>query len=475
MNDQSANPAHDNTSESQPNVENRTLFLGDNLEFLRGINTGTIHLIATDPPFEKSQDSQSTPDSLTKGAKFANRWSWKEDADRGWLDNIKDDWPGVWELIIAARKVWGDEMAAYLCWLGARLMEMHRVLRDDGSLYLHIDQTAHAYMKVLLDAIFGQENFRNEIIWCYEGIPSETGKFKTMHDIILYYSKGSNPIFNILYAEPNGSSQDKSPMRDCWDDIDNQQSLTNKKHTYFPIQKPVELYKRIILASSNQGDFVLDPFCGCATTLIAAEETERQWIGMDIWEQAHKFALECFREKGFKVSNDMGNRSFNGQLNFAYEKIICKTEPPVRTDSGEVATEAFESGTQRQLEPWERLSHKQMRKILNKVQKVSGNDENIKICCAGCGRELEKEFMSLDHILPKSDGGKNFISNRVLLCIPCNGIKGNQLTISGLWDENVQVGWMKDRKKAEKIYKKAKKKVEKIIEDCDSGGCEENQ
>ena len=181
---------------AQPNFQNRTLYHGDNLDFLRGMNSETVHLIATDPPFNKNRDFHATPDSLARGARFRDRWSWERDVHEEWTDNIKDDWPAVWEVIDAARAAYGDDMGAFLCWLGVRLMEMHRVLRPDGSLYLHIDHTAHAYVKCLMDAIFGWKNFRNEIVWCYSHGGKSAKYFGKKHDTILFYSKSGTWTFN---------------------------------------------------------------------------------------------------------------------------------------------------------------------------------------------------------------------------------------------------------------------------------------
>ena len=114
----------------QTNFANRTLYHGDNLDFLRGMNSGTVHLIATDPPFNKGKDFHATPDSLAAGAKFQDRWSWADDVEGEWIDQIQDDWPAVWEVIDAARAAWGDDMAAFLCFMGVRLIETRRVLRD---------------------------------------------------------------------------------------------------------------------------------------------------------------------------------------------------------------------------------------------------------------------------------------------------------------------------------------------------------
>jgi len=478
-----------NTSEPRINVKNRTLFHGDNLEFLRGINTGTIQLIATDPPFNKNKDFYATPDSLSEGAKFTDRWSWEKDVHEGWLDSIKDDWPNIWQLINATRKIWGDDMAAFLCWLGVRLMEMHRVLRDDGSLYLHIDHTAHAYVKVLLDAIFGKKNFRNEIVWHYGlGAFKSSGRYPRKHDTLLFYAKSHKVKFNVLRGEPTESMLKKychedengrymlsygkkyymkggKPYDSVWD-IPSLSPTDKKERTGYPTQKPLALYERVIKASSNKNDFVLDPFCGCATTPVAAEKLERQWIGMDIWEEAHNLVLERLQKEGLAAPE---GEAVKGQRVIAFKEIIYETNSPIRTDNGEVAAEDFELKTQRVLKLWQRLSHKQMREILTVAQYVSGSMNDVKVGCAGCGRELEVEFMHLDHVSPKSsERGSNFITNRVLLCEPCNRRKSNKLTIEGLQKENRKTGWMKDYNRARESDRLAANKAEWVRENCDT-------
>ena len=176
-----------------PNFQNRTLFHGDNLEFLRGMDSETVNLVATDPPFNKSRDFHATPDSLAAGARFVDRWSWDKDVHPDWIDSIKDNCPGVWAVIEAARVASGEDMAAFLCWLGVRVMEIHRILKPTGSLHLHIDHTAHAYAKALLDSIFGKQNFRNEIIWLYKTGGVSKRWFGKKHDTILFYSKSNDP------------------------------------------------------------------------------------------------------------------------------------------------------------------------------------------------------------------------------------------------------------------------------------------
>ena len=220
-------------------------------------------------------------------------------------------------------------MAAYLCWLGIRLVECHRVLKDTGSLYLHLDHTAHAYAKCLLDAIFGRANFRNEIIWQYKTGGVSRRWFSRKHDTILFYSKTDNYVFNpqqerSYLAHKYGFSnvaihQDEKGyynlvgVRDVWDIP----ALRGNQPEYvgFPTQKPLALYERIIKASSNPGDLVLDPFCGCATTLVAAERLGRQWLGIDIWDGAYEMAVKRLEER----------------LKQARRGVVYRNEAPVRT------------------------------------------------------------------------------------------------------------------------------------------------
>ena len=123
-------------------MDNRTLYIHDNLDILRGMNSESIDLIATDPPFNKGRDFHATPDSLAAGARFQDRWSWEADVHPDWVDGIKDDQPALYELIYLVRTQKRDDLAAFLCWLGVRVIEMRRVLKPTGSLYLHCDPTA---------------------------------------------------------------------------------------------------------------------------------------------------------------------------------------------------------------------------------------------------------------------------------------------------------------------------------------------
>ena len=464
-----------------PNFANRTLYHGDNLDFLRGMNSETVHLIATDPPFNKNRDFHATPDSLAAGARFKDRWRWDRDVHEEWTDSIIDDWPAVWEVITAARAAYGDDMGAFLCWLGVRLLEMRRVLRADGSIYLHIDHTAHAYVKCMMDAIFGWRNFRNEIVWCYHGPANVKKYFPRKHDTILFYVKSKEAVFNrdsvrIPYAESSiaRSKYKGSPTpgmnfnsreihaggkipEDHWHDVHAMKHYRNEI-TGYPTQKPLALYRRIIAASSNPGDIVLDPFCGCATTPVAAEQLGRRWVGMDIWDKAHDTVLSRLAEEGMHTTDEK-------PLQFWTKRVHYETTPPVRSDDNEVAAPKLTLKIQRAQEPWQKLSRKQMTSLLAAAQK-SGTG----VICAGCGRVLELEFMQLDHITPKSDRGENHILNRILLCGPCNRRKRDNLTLRGLLRENKKraVGWMQDETMAKLAQSAARERAEYVRDHFDS-------
>lgn len=429
------------------NVANRTVLHGDNLTFLRGINTGTVHLIATDPPFNKSKDFHATPDSLAAGARFSDRWKWDTDVHPDWIDAIQDDWPAVWQVIEAAKVASGTDMAAFLCWLGVRLMEMHRVLRDDGTIYLHIDHTAHAWVKALMDGIFGRKNFRNEIVWCYSGASSPKSDFRRKHDTLLRYTKTNTYTFNVQHqpynnpdilrrASSKGMSakrgmdyrEEGMPLNDWWSDI---MQLINwhKERVGFPTQKPLALYERIIIASSNPGDIVLDPFAGCATTPVAAERLDRQWIGMDIWDGAYQVVLDRLQAEGLAVDGESDRLLTLGDIHYS-------TAPPIRSDDDEVAAPAFKLKARRYEEPpGPRMTRAEMKQTLI---------DDHGMACNGCDRQFDDPlYLELDHNTPRSDGGINHISNRVLLCGPCNRIKSNTLTLTGLRRENARLGRMR--------------------------------
>ena len=303
------------------------LYFGDNLEILREMDDARVDLICTDPPFNSGRDYNAfLGDSLAQKKAFTDIWTWDTAADESRADiqqraltcdtyRALDECLRGYDLVLR-RSVSGNKgaMRAYLAFMGPRLAEMHRVLSRKGSIYLHCDPTASHYLKGIMDAIWDQENrsrnefFRNEIVWSYRRWATKHPNFQRMHDIILRYSKSANVTWNQLY-EPRpastlkrfGNREIKSahaldgkripsqitnkesrgvPLRDVWDISVIAPSA--KERLGYPTQKPRALYERMIEVSSNKGDIVLDPFCGCGTTIDAAHTLKRRWMGIDL-------------------------------------------------------------------------------------------------------------------------------------------------------------------------------------------------
>ena len=320
--------------------DKNTLYYGDNLAILREyIADESVDLIYLDPPFNSKRTynvlfkDESGIDSAAQIAAFDDTWHWDMAAEEAYRQLIEESSNEVSQLIGALRRFVGpNQMLAYLVMMAIRLIELHRALKPTGSLYLHCDPTASHYLKMVLDAIFGHQSvFRNEIIWHYRRWPAKQKNFQRMHDVILFYSKEYRQnTFNTLYNELSEGTQKRwrgkkskvefadgvrlttqetdevsqgAPMDDVWEiSVINSQA---KERLGYPTQKPLALLERIVKASSNEGDVVLDPFCGCGTTIAAAEKLDRQWIGIDITHLAitlQKYRLqEHFPEAEFAV------------------------------------------------------------------------------------------------------------------------------------------------------------------------------
>ena len=341
-----------------------TLYYGDNLDILqRYIRDETVDLVYLDPPFNSAQNynaffhEKDGTDAASQIRAFEDTWTWNQESQRVYEELILQ--PGkVSEVMQAFKTFLGtNDMMAYLAMMAPRLIELRRVLKSTGSIYLHCDPTASHYLKLLLDAVFGHENYRNEIIWKRSNPKSLiTVNFATCTDTILRFTKTDNytyhqpyeehdpeyvelaykytdkngryrllPLLNpndnrpnltyeflgvtrvwrwtrermqkayedgmVVQLKPGAVPQYKKYLHDskgrtvtnCWTDIS--QAAGNEALGY-PTQKPVALLERIIEASSNPGDVVLDPFCGCGTTIDAAEKLGREWIGIDITQLA---------------------------------------------------------------------------------------------------------------------------------------------------------------------------------------------
>lgn len=300
------------------------LYYGDCLQVMRDYMTkDSVDLIYLDPPFNsnraynaiyKDETGRPLPDQIEA---FCDLWTLDEERERAIraLPKIMQQ-EGMDASVVRFWKTWMDalrytnpKLLAYLSYMTERLLQMKIVLRPTGSIYLHCDPTASHYIKVIMDGVFGHQNFQNEIVWCYGGRGMSKKRFNRKHDIILFYSKKKQ---HMSFYPDNASRPVDPKYAKRYNKIDEQgrkyARIKNRDGTYsniylsdvvfedwwripyargeeymgYPTQKPLKLLKRIIKASSNKDDVVLDPFCGCGTTLDAAQELQRNWIGIDI-------------------------------------------------------------------------------------------------------------------------------------------------------------------------------------------------
>jgi len=315
----------ENWPKNYPKNWKNLLIWGDNKlamsSLLQGINIngetinlrGKIKLIYIDPPFATGAD-----------------FSFKVPMPESWQDLMPKNEivksPSLMEEL-AYRDMWGgrtpeERIASYLNYMYERLVLMKELLANDGSIYVHLDYRMVHYVKLIMDEIFGRENFRSEIAWGYRtgGVP-EKKNFSRKHDIILFYSKTENNIFNLLYEKVRqfrkyGHStireyQDKygfyrlATMRDVWDDINalvgktDGLNISNLERAGFPTQKPERLLERIVLASSNEGDIVADFFSGSGTLAAVAEKLGRRWVCCDM----SKYAIHVTRKRLLDIAN----------------------------------------------------------------------------------------------------------------------------------------------------------------------------
>ena len=459
-------------------IHNRTIFTGtpdrdtDNLIVLRQMDSESVDLIYLDPPFNSNRDYAAPIGSAAGkvGAFFSDMFA-RDDRLKLMQEEILSISPAVYSVIHSAGLARGKSSRSYLTFMATRLMEMRRVLKSTGSIYLHCDPTMSHPLKMLMDAIFGTAQFRNEIVWNYRRIPAKQPQFQKMHDIILFYSKNKNGhYFNAPRGELTPSSaaaietarkrgynvNKKKGMATVWDwekfhaavsqgllpkgltpvDASNDNrpylsavwdipilSPTAKERTGYSTQKPMKLLTRIISASSNPGDIVLDPFCGCGTACDAAQRLGRKWIGIDASCAAGTVMIEL-RESGqggLEENRDIVNwRMINEE-----GKSL-----PVREDDGKVA-----------LDPVVIIPPKNKSRLTaeQKQQATRHNWELQRRECLGCGEEKPFNDFTLDHKIPLSKGGTDDPENLQALCFKCNSIKSAG-TMPGLWHKLVERG-----------------------------------
>lgn len=351
----------------------KALYYGDNLIILRDeIANESVDLIYLDPPFNSKATYNvlfKSPEGVESEAQveaFEDTWHWTAEAEQAFDEVITSGNTDAADMLNALRSFLGEnDMMAYLTMMAVRLIELHKVLKKTGSLYLHCDPTASHYLKVLLDAVFGGANFRSEIIWKRSHAHSSAKRWGPIHDTLLFYTKSNNYTWNPVYqpydqdyidnffkfddndgrkrywtGDLTGAGTRNGPSGDPWrgydvrakgrhwayspDELDRldadsriywpptegampklkrylseakgiaaqdilvdapslqKMSAAHSESLGYPTQKPLNLLERIIEASSNLNDMVLDPFCGCGTAVHAAEKLNRDWIGIDV-------------------------------------------------------------------------------------------------------------------------------------------------------------------------------------------------
>ena len=444
------------------NFADKTIWTGDNLDIMRGMNSESVDLIYLDPPFNSNRNYAAPVGSQAAGAAFKDTWT-LSDLDVAWMGLIADEQPALYKVLEAAGLTHGKGMQSYLCMMAVRLREMRRLLKDTGSIYLHCDPTASHYLKLLMDAVFGSGNFRNEVVWRRSNAKGDTGQgakhFGRVNDTLLFYAKMNSTIFHpqyqpldpdyvkrfYRYSEPDGRrfkldnmlgpggaakgnpqyevmgvtrywrySRERmdelinngrvvqtkpgtvpmykryldesrgTPLTTNWADISFVRGWA-KERVGYPTQKPLALLERIIKASSNAGDMVLDPFCGCATACVAADQLGRRWVGIDLSEKAVELV-------NMRLQQSMGSLFHHGY-------VTARTDIPRRTD---IETP---------------IPYRQNRHVLFGLQEGR---------CNGCETEFPFRAFDVDHVIPQSRGGTDHLDNLQLLCAHCNRTKGNR-------------------------------------------------
>ena len=550
---------------SRLNVPNRTLAIMDNLRFLRSLNNECIDLIAIDPPFAANETFTGQPKppiteaemaeeralAESHGAKYnegvgetrvKDVWSWDDDVHPAWKARIEDDYPAVFAVLQAVEATASENEAAYIAYMAVRLIECRRVLKPTGSIYIHCDSHANSYLRMLIDAIFGGENFRNEITW-----PRAPGRASGKHwgnttDTILFHSKtaaytwhdtriktgnesptavpldaagvrhgesglpwrGYNPTaigrhwaiprigtlaswieensvpgytsiessherLNALDAaglirfSRNGRPSIIRPaeadagakVNSLWDDI-KLLSATSNERTGYATQKPLALYERIIAASSNPGDVILDVFAGCATTAVAAEKLGREWVACDMayrsWTMLkRRFYLNGYALAGMSDATKNALGDHQAEIQLAESHVIGPHNLPLRDDTDPVPHHPLNSASNRrgrrstQTASWSgRISKEDAKKLLI---------DRFGPVCWGCGYmprrpngTIDDTLLEVDHIRARrpdeGEPGDDELYNLALLHRTCNSIKRNTMTLEQLREHNALNGFL---------------------------------
>ena len=540
-----------------PNTDdlNRTVFISDNLPFLQSLDTESVDLVVIDPPFGKRQTFTGTlkpplsklereqerarmdewgvydvasayelgveyPDQSGNTALFKDIWRFERVVQEDWWERIQDT--PVWWLIQSTRRTHGDDAAAYIAFMAQRMMEIRRILRPTGSVYLHCDHEANAYLRQMMDSVFGARNFQDAIAWARTAENLSRRKWRRGYETILSYSKSDRSVWNRQfqahdedYVARNYRHEDAGgkytttsctnnavrpnmvyefngnvrqwryaretlegyakegrlvynsegiprlkrylhespgvPMSNVWSDI-NVLSSNAKERTGYPTQKPQALARRIIEASSNPGDMVLDCFAGCAYVPVAAEETGRRWIACDMSPRALTMVLRQFAKKpelGMTVEGEDGeyddaNPRFDG-------KGVLRVRGPNQLPQRSEGDAGAESPRMRVGLP--EIKFRQ-RPLESGAEIWQAFVDEWGTACWYCGREqdADRRVLQLDHVEPnKGDGTNDDCWNRALACIACNSDKSDRLTPADTMDKALAAGRIQTQARRDEI------------------------
>ena len=380
----------------------KKLYYGDNLEVLRKyIKDDSIDLSYIDPPFNSKRNYNQIynnigSDDKAQAQAFIDTWTWDDEAVKG-FEQITTNYNGVFtkqsiELIIGLEKVLGKgDLLAYLINMTLRIAEIFRVLKPTGSFYLHCDPTASHYLKLVIDSIFCAKggDFKNEIIWNYKRWTATSNRYQRMHDVVFFYTKSNKYTFNMQYEDYQQTTlkyhhwendedgefywkkgrnietykvykNDKGVKRsDVWDIP--QIGPIAKERLGYPTQKPEILLDIIINASSNEGDIVLDAYCGCGTSVTVAERLNRNWIGVDITYQSISLILKRLEDSfGKSVLNDI---EINGI--------------PQDFESAVALAHKKDDKTRKEFEKWAVLTYSNNRAMINEKKGADSGIDGI--------------------------------------------------------------------------------------------------
>lgn len=506
---------------------NRCLFIVDNYQLLKSIDAASVDLICTDPPFAKNEtfvggltpsltseekqrelatlkewgitgpieaerNNVTWPTDMTT-AKFRDIWSWEADVHEQWMDDIQDTRPKVLDVIETTRRTHGEGTAAYLTYMAVRLIECHRVLRPTGSVYLHCDHSANSYLRLLLDAIFGTENFRNDIVWSYRTGGVSRRYWPRKHDTLLFYVKSDQYRLNavkerVYYDKPffttevdnEGRHYADVYTRDVWEDIKPLINVSNER-TGYPTQKPVALAERIIAASSNPGDLVLDPFAGCAYVPVAAEILDRRWIACDISPRAMTVLRRQFMKFGYAVDGTAPDAVLSNEgVSLAKAEVVIlgpRELPERKTPESDLES----------VKPLPPRKYKVPASIFTRAEMLefllglSGwrawccGFANWKVGTDGAANiEQTTRNFELDHIELQSKQGRHEIDNRAPLCPYHNSLKRdrripldelrreiaerNELLVASI-EDLVDLPWARDNAIEHLVTEKARRRT----------------